>query len=176
MDQPRELGIHNVMLCDWRGHCVWTSAGDLQTKVGEVVWKHLTPPSQEQLKTSIGKVVALRETVQFEVVNLRGDRYRGWLWPLDSPDVAICVLGVRVPSNLVLLTQRERDCLELLAQGISTGQIAKRLDVSLSTVHTHMKHARAKLSLPSIEALISFAARYCYPINRPLTTRAEQSA
>jgi DNA-binding CsgD family transcriptional regulator len=172
----RDFGIHDVVLCDWRGHCVWTSAPNAQIKVGEQVWKYLSPDSQEQLKSSIGKVVALRETLQFDVLNQRGERIKGWLWPLDSPEMAVCILGVRVPPSLMLLTERERECLELLAQGISTQQIARQLDVSLSTVHTHMKHVRTKLSLPNIEALISFAARYCYPTSRPLGTPSEESA
>jgi DNA-binding CsgD family transcriptional regulator len=78
------------------------------------------------------------------------------------------MLGVRVPSNLALLTSKERECLELLAQGIETRAIAERLNISISTVHTHMKRAREKLGLPSIEALISFAARYFFPAGQAL--------
>jgi DNA-binding CsgD family transcriptional regulator len=70
---------------------------------------------------------------------------------------------MRLPANINQLTEREHECLELVAQGIETQQIARRLDVSLSTVHTHMRRAREKLDLPSLEALISFAARYLYP-------------
>jgi DNA-binding CsgD family transcriptional regulator len=66
------------------------------------------------------------------------------------------------------LTGRECECLELLAQGIDTRDIATQLDVSLSTVHTHLKRAREKLGLPNVESLISFGARYCYPPHHPL--------
>ena len=59
----RELGQHFVMLCDWRGHCIWTSAQDAQTKVGEFIWTHAAPASQEEMKSAFAKVVALRETV-----------------------------------------------------------------------------------------------------------------
>jgi DNA-binding CsgD family transcriptional regulator len=90
------------------------------------------------------------------------------LWPLDSPSVAVCVLAVRVPADLNLLTERERECLEPLAQGIETRQIAARLNVSLSTAHTHMKRAREKMGLSSVEELIAFAARHCYPSSEPL--------
>ena len=169
----RELGQHFVMLCDWRGHCLWTSARDALTKVGEFIWTHAAPASREEMKSAFAKVVALRETVQLEVVDERGARrLKGWMWPLDSPDVAVCILAVPVPTNLVLLTQRERDCLELLAEGIETREIARRLDVSVSTIHTHLQRTRTKLSLPSMDALISFAARYFYPIHRPLTAHS----
>ena len=157
-----------IMLCDWRGRCTWTSGGALPVKVGELVWERLASDSQEQAKLALGKVVALRESQQLEVVHQDGDRFRGWLWPLDCPEMAVCILGLRIPGALAQLTDRERACLELLAQGLETRQLAEKLDVSLSTVHTHLKHAREKLGLTSIEALISFAARYCYPAGRPL--------
>jgi len=158
-----------VLLCDWRGHCTWAStAGEYPLKVGEFVWEHLQPDSQKRSRELLSRVVALRESQHLEVVNEQGDRFRGWLWPLDSPDVAVCVLGMRVPNSLALLTERERARLELLGQGIETRLIAKKLDVSVSTIHTHMKWAREKLGLPTVESLISFAARYCYPADMPL--------
>jgi len=40
--------------------------------------------------------------------------------------------------------------------------IAKELDIGLTTVHTHLRRSRTKLGLPSVEALIAFAARYFY--------------
>jgi DNA-binding CsgD family transcriptional regulator len=165
-----------VMLCDWRGRCVWTSGGNLPVKVGEFIWEHLSSDSEEPAKRAVGQVVALRESQQLEVVHQNGDRFRGWLWPLDCPEMAACIVGLRIPGALAELTDRERACLELLAQGLETRLIAEKLDVSLSTVHTHFKHARQKLGLASIEALTSFAARYCYPAARPLDAQPGQPA
>ena len=162
------VGENAVMLCDWRGRCTWASTGNLPVTIGKFVWENLSAASQEDAKVAIGRVVALRETRQIEVADQQGNRFRGWLWPLDSPDVAVCILAVRIPRNLAKLTERERECLELLATGTETKLIAKQLDVSLSTVHTHMKRAREKLGLGSVEALISFAARYFYPLDKPL--------
>ena len=163
-----------IVLCDWRGHCTWTNSGSLQVKVGEFIWEHLSAESQKDVKSALGKVVALRESQQLEIVDQKGNRCRAWLWPLNSPEMAVCSLGIRIPSNLSLLSQRERDCLELLAVGTETRLIAEKFDLSISTIHTHLKHAREKLDLPSIEALISFAARYCFPVNQPLDTRIGQ--
>lgn len=157
-----------VMLCDWRGHCVWVSSDEAMVHVGEFAWKHLSAASQEDAKRVMGRVVSLREREQIEVVNRHRRRFRCWLFPLDSPEVAVCVLGVLVPNNLNRLTDREREILELLGAGVETRLIAQQLDVSVSTVHTHLRRARKKLGLTSVEALIAFAARHCYPVNRPL--------
>lgn len=165
-----------VMHCDWRGRCAWTSGGELPVKVGEFIWERLSPESSDHAKVALGQVVAIRENQQLEVVHRNGDRLREWLWPLDSPDMAVCILGSRIPSNLGVLSKRELDVLDWLAQGFEPRAIAERLDVSISTTHTHLKHAREKLGLPSLEALISFSARYCYPISRPLDSRLGQEA
>jgi DNA-binding CsgD family transcriptional regulator len=156
-----------VMLCDWRGRSTWMSGGDFPVKVGEFIWEHLSPESRNQAKLALGQVIAIRESQELEVVYLNGDRFRGWLWPLDTPDVAVCILGSRIPGKLSRLSERERDVLDWLAQGLEPRAIAESLDISGSTVHTHLKHAREKLGLRSLEALISFAARYCYPVIRP---------
>jgi DNA-binding CsgD family transcriptional regulator len=160
-----------VMLCDWRGRCAWTNEGELPVKVGEFVWDRLTPESANKAKHAIGQVVAIRESQELEVIHQNGDRFRTWLWPLGSPDMAVCILGLRVPANLDQLSEREREVLEWLAQGFDPKSIAEKLDVSISTVHTHLKHAREKLGLPTLEALISFAARFSYPASRPLSAQ-----
>lgn len=159
-----------VMFCDWRGQCTWRSNENLKTQAGEPIWSHLAPESCESVQAALGNVVTQRQTFLLEVVNKANDRFRCWLWPLDSPENAVCILGMWLPPNIDRLTERERQCLGLVAQGIETQEIASQLDVSLSTVHTHMRNAREKLDLPSHEALISFAARYLYPQGVPLQT------
>jgi DNA-binding CsgD family transcriptional regulator len=157
-----------IVLCDWRGHVNWISRPDSALEIGELCWINLNTESQHDARSQFAKVVALRETRTFEVVNREGIRFRCWMWPLDSPDMAACILTKRIPTELSLLTARECESLELLAQGIGTRDMARELDVSLSTVHTHLKQARAKLGLANVESLISFAARYCYPASNPL--------
>jgi DNA-binding CsgD family transcriptional regulator len=157
-----------VVLCDWRGRCVWLSSEELLTKPGDLLWEYLSEPSQEVVRDLLARVVALKEASRFQVTSREGDFFRGWLWPLDSPAVAVCVLAIRVPADLNLLTERERECLEFLARGIETKQIADQLNVSVSTIHTHMKRAREKMGLSTVEELIAFAARHCYPASEPL--------
>lgn len=57
------------------------------------------------------------------------------------------------------LTRREREVLQLLAEGGSTAQIAGQLHLSVKTVETHRKHIMDKLSLRSIAELTKYAIR-----------------
>lgn len=50
-----------------------------------------------------------------------------------------------VPALASSLTAREREVLDMLAQGLSKKEIASRLSVSFSTVRTHLEHVYTKL-------------------------------
>jgi DNA-binding NarL/FixJ family response regulator len=52
---------------------------------------------------------------------------------------------------LAALTDRERDVLELMAEGLTNSGIAKRLFLSERTVEAHVRHLFTKLSLPETE-------------------------
>lgn len=57
------------------------------------------------------------------------------------------------------LTARERETLQLIAEGFSTVQIAERLFVSTKTVETHRKKIMDKLELYSVAELTKYAVR-----------------
>ncbi|GAA0944959.1 response regulator transcription factor [Kribbella koreensis] len=52
---------------------------------------------------------------------------------------------------LAALTDREREVLELMAQGLTNGGIAKRLFLSERTVEAHVRHVFTKMALPETE-------------------------
>jgi len=58
-----------------------------------------------------------------------------------------------------LLTAREREILQLLAEGKSNKDIAAMLTLSLFTVETHRRNLQEKLSLHSFAELILYAVR-----------------
>lgn len=57
------------------------------------------------------------------------------------------------------LTSREREILQLLAQGITAGAIAEELTVSTSTVKTHMRNVYAKLDIHTQNELLIMVHR-----------------
>lgn len=58
-----------------------------------------------------------------------------------------------------LLTDREREILQLLAEGKANKEVASLLNISLTTVETHRGHILQKLSLHSTADLILYAVR-----------------
>jgi len=58
-----------------------------------------------------------------------------------------------------VLTPREREVLQLLAEGRNTKQIAAALRVSVKTVETHRQHVMEKLGLRSVAELTKYAIR-----------------
>ncbi len=57
------------------------------------------------------------------------------------------------------LTTREREVLQLAAEGYSNPQIATRLSISARTVETHRAHVLRKLGLQSQTGLVRYAIR-----------------
>jgi two-component system, NarL family, response regulator NreC len=58
-----------------------------------------------------------------------------------------------------LLTPREREILQLLAEGRSNKEVATRLDISLYTAETHRRRILQKLNLHSSAELVLYAVR-----------------
>ena len=90
----------------------------------------------------------------------RGEQYL-------SPTLAIAILQKRQPEASVTvsqksviesLTDREREILELLAQGLSNKAIAARLYLSIRTVEGHLANIYSRLGVHSrIEAMLMTA-------------------
>lgn len=66
--------------------------------------------------------------------------------------------GLQPPTHRAL-TPREREVLQLIAEGKPTKYIAAQLHVSLSTIETHRRQIMDKLKLDSIAELTKYAIR-----------------
>ena len=65
----------------------------------------------------------------------------------------------RVEDSYELLTPREREILQMLAEGKSNKEIATALNLSLYTVETHRRNLQEKLNLHSFPELVLYAVR-----------------
>lgn len=63
------------------------------------------------------------------------------------------------PSSTSILTPREREVLQLLAEGKSTRQIASSLEVSVKTVETFRQQLMEKLDIHTVAELTKYAVR-----------------
>lgn len=64
-----------------------------------------------------------------------------------------------IEDSYDLLTDREREILQLVAEGRTNKEVAGLLNISLTTVETHRTHILQKLGLHSIPELILYAVR-----------------
>jgi DNA-binding NarL/FixJ family response regulator len=64
-----------------------------------------------------------------------------------------------VEDSYDLLTDREREVLQLVAEGKTNKEVANDLNISLTTVETHRTHILQKLNLHSVPELILYAVR-----------------
>jgi len=60
---------------------------------------------------------------------------------------------------LETLTRRQREILQLIAEGRSTKQIALSLDISVKTVETHRGQLMDRLEIHNIAGLVRYALR-----------------
>ena len=58
------------------------------------------------------------------------------------------------------LTLREREVFLLIIEGLTTKEVAKRLDIAVRTAENHRNHVLSKLEVRNTAGLIRYAARY----------------
>jgi len=101
------------------------------------------------------------------LVTFGGDEHLPWHGSADEVLAAVAgFLGLPAPARpspaaigIEELSDREREVLRLVAEGLSDADIAKRLVLSPHTVHRHVANIRRKLGLRSRSAAAAAAAR-----------------
>lgn len=58
-----------------------------------------------------------------------------------------------------ILTPRQREVLQLIAEGHTSPEIAQTLNISLKTVETHRRHIAERLNIHDIAGLVRYAVR-----------------
>lgn len=60
-------------------------------------------------------------------------------------------------AQIPILTRREKEVLELIAEGLTNAEIANKLFISTTTVDTHRKNLLAKFEVRNTAALVKYA-------------------
>ena len=79
-----------------------------------------------------------------------------------SPELQAGVAGeirLRAPHERPVMSDRERETLRLIAEGLSAPQIGRALHVSTATVKTHLQHIYEKLGVSERAAAVAEAMR-----------------
>jgi two-component system, NarL family, response regulator NreC len=100
----------------------------------------------EELATAVRTVMTGRVHLS---PGIAGTVLEGYLSHIDNDHV----------EPAAILSHREREVLQLLAEGLATKAIAHRLNLGERTVETHRRQIMEKLSLHSVAELTKYAVR-----------------
>jgi DNA-binding NarL/FixJ family response regulator len=103
----------------------------------------------------------LKSTPGEKIVQSVRDVYEGGA--VITPSIALRITRffndqpVKEQENL--LSDREKEVLKLLTEGLSYKMVAARLDISYNTVNAHIRKIYQKLSVNSVSEAVSFALK-----------------
>jgi DNA-binding NarL/FixJ family response regulator len=107
----------------------------------------------------------LKESAEVDLVRAIESVMRGT--PFFSPEIAKTMLEDymrflqqrNLQDSYDFLTEREKEVLQLLAEGKSNKEVATILDISVYTVDTHRMHLMQKLNLHNTAEIVLYAVR-----------------
>jgi len=112
-----------------------------------------------------GKAYILKDSAEHDLINAIKAVYEGKAFFSPAINRMLVEEYMRqmrereVEDSYDLLTSRERETLQLFAEGKSTKEVASLLNLSLYTVETHRSNIFQKLNLHSTAELILYAVR-----------------
>jgi len=111
----------------------------------------------EQIERELRDEEEYSTSVEAPLTGQEGDGVTGSSWKVVRPSLA-----VRIPGSVATkLSVREKEVLELLAAGASTGEIARELHLSRSTIKTHIARIAEKLGIePGVKSILMFIDRF----------------
>lgn len=110
---------------------------------------------------AVGYLLKDAAPVELDLALKAVTRGETWLSPAVSKGLVEDYLrrGPEAPTPFERLTPRQREILQLIAEGHSTKDIARRLDLSVKTVESHRTALMKTLDLHDIAGLVRYAVR-----------------
>jgi len=96
----------------------------------------------------------LKNATQFELMEAITTVAKGKTYLSDEAAAALRKVET---SSIPLITRREKEVLELIAEGLTNGEIAEKLFISNATVDTHRKNLLIKFQTKNTASLIKTA-------------------
>jgi DNA-binding NarL/FixJ family response regulator len=111
-----------------------------------------------------GYLLKASDTVELELALKAVSRGETYLSPAVSKHVVadyVRRVGGAIPetSSLERLTPRQREVLQLIAEGNSTKEIARTLGISVKTAETHRSQLMDQLDIHDVAGLVRYAIR-----------------
>lgn len=142
-----------------------------------VMLSHTSEPERIAAALQAGAAAWIRkdESVEHLLEVLRGAaRGQTWLPAAETANVPSMLVHQQDSSSdgelaPAMLTRRERQVLDCLADGAGRSEVAERLYISVNTVRTHMQNIMTKLGVHStLEAIVMVRRRsQSHPRDRP---------
>ncbi len=175
IERPLQPGDAFVAICDWNGVVRWLSNHTIKTQVGDWGWSNMIPEDAERYKEAFARTASLREPRVLEIASLNGLRYRIWLWSVGTPELAVCTFNLLIPKAIEQLTVRETELMRNLSPGKALKEVACEMDISINTLHAHVRSIRNKLDLVSTNEVLAYASRFFSQPDRSLLESESES-
>jgi DNA-binding NarL/FixJ family response regulator len=121
---------------------------------------HASEPITDEIRRAGAHGYVLKSDPVTELVSaVEALASRGTFWGSGVAAFRRRAAGRRLRGEPVRLTPREREIVQLLAEGKTNRSIARLLGISIKTVETHRGHVMLKLGMQSIVELVHYAVR-----------------
>jgi PAS domain S-box-containing protein len=145
-----------------RGDVLPSRDVQVRTHTGEGRWLNVTTFTYPVRDKAIGRVIVhlFRDITENKGYQRFVESVLAASERLQGAGVYTVVSATSTESNLDKLTKRERQVLELLAQGLGTKDMADMLAISPSTVRNHVQNVLGKLRVHSRLEAIAYAYQH----------------
>jgi len=120
--------------------------------IGQPIWDWV--PFPEEYRDAITRCRNTGKRQHCDLLIKVGGQIHRWLVQLDRFDNYLIVTATSIPVNMEDRSEREREVLQLLAEHLSSSQIAMQLGITVSTVEKHRCKIRHTLGLKDDQSLL----------------------